>query len=190
MIVSTTFTAEKRTHLTRSGLRQLREKGRLPGAIFGKRTNTESIHISAKDFTKWLKKGDSGLIHLEVAGAGTIPVLLEGIQRDPVSKDVLHVDFLQVQMDQAVRTKIPVEYIGMAHGAKKGGIVQTQGTQIEVEGLPGKLPPSVSVDISGLDIGDSIIAEQLTLPDGIALVSPADELLVSVVHPVLEKVES
>ncbi|CAH0119923.1 50S ribosomal protein L25 [Paenibacillus sp. CECT 9249] len=188
--MSTTFTAEKRTHLTRSGLRQLREKGRLPGAIFGKRTNTESIHISAKDFTKWLKKGDSGLIHLEVAGAGTIPVLLEGIQRDPVSKDVLHVDFLQVQMDQAVRTKIPVEYIGTAHGAKKGGIVQTQGTQIEVEGLPGKLPPSVSVDISGLDIGDSIIAEQLTLPDGIALVSPADELLVSVVHPVLEKVES
>lgn len=179
--------AQNRSVLNRSGLRQLREKGRLPSVVFGKHMTTTMIHISMKEFNQWNRSGNSGVIELELDGQGKIPVLLEEVQRDPLTRNILHADFLHVKMDEQVRTKITVEYAGTPAGVKLGGIVQVQTTQIEVEGLPERLPSHIVADISDMAIGETLTAAQLNIPPGVEVLSPAEELLVSIVTPRLEQ---
>jgi len=180
------FQAERRAPMNSTGLKRLRKEGRLPGIVFGKNTENAMIHISTKEFQKWTRGGGTGVFKLDIEGIGTVPVLLEGVQRDTVTKDMIHVDFLQISKDQTVRTKIVIDYTGTAKGTKLNGIVQKQSTVIEIQALTEDLPSAITVDISDLDIGDSILAGDIALPSGVSLVSSVNELLVSVVAPIIE----
>lgn len=173
--------ADTRSELTRSELQKLRKEGRLPGVVFGKDTPATMIHISIKDFNQWRKTGHPRVIQLDIDGNRKIPVLLEGLQRNSITRDLIHVDFLHVRMNELVKTRIPIEYIGSAKGLKLGGAMQTQGTSIEVEGLPGKLPSTIEVNVSDLGVGDSLQVKDIEIPEGITVLSADDELLVSVV---------
>lgn len=181
--MSTVFKAAARDPKNKLGLRRLRKEGRLPGIVFGAGQESAMFHISLSEFERWLRTGQSGIIHLDLEGRGKIPVLLQDVQRHPVSRDILHVDFLQVRQDTAVRTAITLEYVGTARGAKVGGIVQTQAYSVEVEALPADLPSVITVDISDLDVGESLHAGDIQLPDNVALASSEDELLISIVVP-------
>lgn len=172
--------AERRPATNRTGLKRLRREGRLPGVIFGVEREQAMVHVSAKDFAKFLKSGESGVIELRVEGQGDIPVLLESLQRDPVSKEPIHVDFLKVQADKIVRTFVTVEFTGTPAGTKIGGVVQSQRASIEVRALPNEVPSSIVVDISHLEIGGTLKSGDLELPKGVELVSSDNELLVSV----------
>lgn len=182
----TNFLAEHRTPTNSTGLKQLRKEGRLPGIIFGSNVDNAMIHISAKEFQQWTKGGGTGIIELNLGGTETVPVLLESVQRDAVSREFIHVDFLRVQKNEAVRTKILIDYVGTAVGSKRGGIVQTQGSFIEIQGLPDRLQASITVDISALDVGESLLVGDIELPSGLTLISSPSELLVSVVAPKVE----
>lgn len=182
----TCFQVEERIPTNRTGLKQLRNSGRLPAVVFGSGTDNTMIHLSTKDFRKWIKGGSGGIIELNLENHDSIPVLLEAVQRDPVTQEYIHVDFLRVKRDQLVRTKINIEYVGTAQGTKLGGIVQTQSTFIEVESFPDKIPASIVVDISHLEIGDSMTVGDIKLPDGLELISAENELLVSVVTPKIQ----
>ena len=184
----TCFQAEHRSPLNRSGLRQLRKGGRLPSIVFGKHMDATMVHISTKEFQQWSKQGNSGVVELDLEGNQKIPVLLEDVQRDPVTRDLLHVDFLHVKMDEMVRTKISIEYVGVAAGVKLGGVMQVQGTFINVEGLPGHMPAFITADISHLAVGETFLVEHLEIPEGVHVISPAEELLVSIVTPRVEPV--
>jgi large subunit ribosomal protein L25 len=186
----TCIQAENRSVLNRSNLRKLREEGRLPGVVFGKHMAATMIHISTREFQQWIKTGGSGVMELSIEGQGKVPVLLEGVQRHPVTKDYMHADFLHVRLDEIVRTKITIEFTGTPAGVKLGGILQMQGTFIDVEGLPDRLPSSIAADISGMAIGDSFLVENLPIPPGVTVISPAEELLVTIVTPRLEQVEN
>lgn len=175
------FAAESRLPMNKSGLRRLRQSGRIPAVIIGLNQESEQVHVSAREFTRWIRGGGSGLLEIQVNGSEAIPVLLEGVQRDTVTRDYIHVDFLRVQKDEPVRAKVTLDYVGTPKGAKLGGILQTQGNFIEVEALPHFLPPSISVDISELEIGDSLGVEDILLPPGLKLLSPAGERLLSVI---------
>ncbi len=153
------FQAEHRNPMNRTGLKRLRHEGRLPGIIFGVNTDNAMIHISRKEFQQWTRGGGTGVLEINLGAIGTIPVLLEGVQRDPVTREFIHADFLRVKTNEVVRTKITIHYIGVAKGTKQGGIVQTQGSFIEIQALPGQLPASITTDISDLDIGESIKQE-------------------------------
>ncbi|MFC4601192.1 50S ribosomal protein L25 [Cohnella hongkongensis] len=175
--------AERRPRLNSSGLRNLRREGRLPGVVFGKNADNETIHISTNQFEKWLKQGASGFIELQMEGGKSLTVLLEDLQRDPVTRSLVHVDFQLVQTDEIVRTKLPVKLKGTPVGAKSGGIVQIQDPYVEVEALPKNLPPSVELDISAMEIGDTRFVRDLELPSEVTVVSGANELLVAVSKP-------
>ena len=174
---------ERRPRLNTSGLRNLRREGRLPGVVFGKNVNNEIIHISTIQFEKWLRRGASGFIELKMEGDPSLTVLLEDLQRDPVTGDLLHVDFQLVQMGEIIRTKIPVKIIGTPVGTKSGGIVQIQDPYVEVEALPKDLPSSVELDISAMEIGETRLVKDLDLPSELTVISGANELLVSVSKP-------
>lgn len=174
---------ERRSRLNTSGLRNLRREGRLPGVVFGKNVNNEIIHISTIQFEKWLRRGASGFIELKMEGDSSLTVLLEDLQRDPVTGDLLHVDFQLVQMGEIIRTKIPVKITGTPVGTKSGGVVQIQDPYVEVEALPKDLPSSVELDISAMEIGETRLVKDLDLPSELTVISGANELLVSVSKP-------
>jgi len=175
--------AEQRPRLNTSGLRNLRREGRLPGVVFGKNAANEVIHISTKQFEKWLKQGASGFIELQMEGGNPLTVLLEDLQRDPVTRDLMHVDFQLVQSGEIVRTKIPVKVKGTPVGTKTGGIVQIQDPYVEVEALPKHLPASIELDISAMEIGDTMFVKDVELPPEVTVVSGENELLVAVSKP-------
>lgn len=181
--MTTCFQAENREYSNASGLRRLRRSGRLPGIVFGRNAPNRMIHISSLQFQKWVKQGGSGVIELRLDGDAPLSVLLEDLQRDPVTRELLHVDFQQVQADAIVRTKIPVEFKGVPIGTKQGGVVQIQCAWIEVEALPRHLPSAVQLDISGMGIGESLYVKDAEFAPEVAVISEGNEFLLSVVKP-------
>ncbi|TDF97079.1 50S ribosomal protein L25 [Paenibacillus piri] len=181
--MTTCFQAEPRLRLNPSGLRNLRRSGRLPGIVFGRNAENEMIHISTIQFQKWLKQGASGFIELQVEGKGSLTVLLEDFQRDSVTRELLHVDFQQVQTNEIVRTKIPVKFKGTPIGTKQGGVVQIQCAFIEVEALPRHLPTAVEFDISDMSLGESLHVKDAKFSPDVTIVSEDNEFLLSVVKP-------
>ncbi|WP_410771528.1 50S ribosomal protein L25 [Fontibacillus sp. BL9] len=184
------FAAEQRVSMNRSGLKRLRQSGRLPGVVMGLNQKSDMIHILAKEFERWIRGGGSGLLEIQMGDSETIPVLLEGLQRDAVTREYIHVDFLRVKRDELVRANVTLDYVGIPKGTKLGGILQTQSTFIEVQALPHQLPSSIRVDIGKLDIGDSLLVGDIGIPSGITLLSSENELLLSVVTPKVQSEEN
>lgn len=178
-----TLQAEVRPKMTRSELNRMRRNGRLPAILLDHPNENTMLLLSERKFIQWIRNMRSQVINLEIAGKGSVPVLLEDVQRDPVTGKLLHADFLKVKMDEAVRVKVPVDLTGTPAGVKAGGIMQVQEPQIEVEGLPNQLPAAVSVDISHLEIGDSLAVKDITVPEGITVLSSPEEVIVSILPP-------
>ncbi|MEF2966573.1 50S ribosomal protein L25 [Paenibacillus sp. M1] len=174
---------ERRPRLNSSGLRNLRQGGRLPGVVFGKNADNEIIHISTKQFEKWLKQGTSGFIELQMEGDRSMTVLLEDLQRNPVTGELVHVDFQLVQTGEIIRTKLGVKFVGTPIGTKSGGAVQIQDPFVEVEAFPKDLPSTVELDISAMEIGDTRFVKDLILPPNVTVISGDNELLISVSKP-------
>jgi len=179
----THFQAEKRGTMNTSGIRNLRRSGRLPGIVFGRNAENKMIHLSTIDFQKWLKQGASGFIGLQLAGEEPVSVLLEDLQRDPVTRELIHVDFQLVQNHEIVRTKLAVKFKGTPVGTKQGGVVQIQCEFIEIEALPEHLPGAIEYDISGMNIGDSVYVGDISFSPEVKVISGGNEFLVSVVKP-------
>ncbi|MCU6712355.1 50S ribosomal protein L25 [Paenibacillus sp. J5C_2022] len=181
--MKTCLQAESRTKINRSGLRKLRQSGQVPAIVFGKNTEAEMIHISSIAFKKWMRDKGSGFIQLQFGEERSLPVLLEDYQHDPVTNDIIHVDFQRVQDKEIIRTKIPVKYMGTPAATKNGGVVQVQSTFIEVESLPKFLPDMVELEISNLGIGETLSVKDVAFALEITVVSLPDEALISVVKP-------
>lgn len=182
-MATTKIHAEIRVPLNPSQLRNLRKSGRLPGSVFGKNTTSKMVHLPTLAFQKWLKQGASGFIELQFADHEPLTVLLEDIQRDPLTGALIHVDFQQVQTNQVMRIKIPVKFKGTPVGTKEGGVVQTQLAMIEVEALPSHLPTTVEFDISAMGIGDALHVNDAIFTPDVAVISEPNEFLLSVVKP-------
>ncbi|MBT2762899.1 50S ribosomal protein L25 [Paenibacillus sp. ISL-20] len=181
--------AETRAAMNKTGLKQLRLSGRIPAIVFGTGEDNMMIQLSAKEFGKWARNGKGGILELRFDDREPLPVLLESVQRDPITREYIHVDFLRININEVVRTRVNLDYIGTAKGAKLGGVVQIQSTFIEIESFPDRIPPTIPVEISELEIGHSLHVGDLKLPDGVVLISSANELLVSVVTPKVQSEE-
>ncbi|MDL1163891.1 50S ribosomal protein L25, partial [Yersinia pestis] len=129
------------------------------------------------------RNGKGGILELRFDDREPLPVLLEYFQRDPITREYIHIDFLRININEVVRTRVNLDYIGTAKGAKLGGVVQIQSTFIEIESFPDRIPATIPVEISELEIGNSLHVGDLKLPEGVVPISSANELLVSVVTP-------
>lgn len=165
----------------RAQLKQLRQAGRIPAVVFGPESENVIIDVPRKQFLQWMKTGGGNVVYLQTNSDEKIPVLLEDVQRDPVSGEVIHIDFLRVNAKQEVRTRLPLIFSGTPIGTKEGGIVQTDSTFVEVIALPHLIPASLTVDISDMKVSDTIQASDLILPEGVSLTSSPNEYLVSIV---------
>jgi len=171
--------------------RRLRREGRVPAVVYGRGLEALSVSVDRRDLYGALhsEAGANALINLEVGKKKYLTVARE-VQRHPVRGEIEHLDFLQISLDEAIQAEVGVEFVGEAAGTVEGGIVEFVQTSVIVEALPTEIPRYVTLDISGLGIGDSASVADLPDMEGVTYVSDPDMALVTVVVPAALVVEA
>jgi large subunit ribosomal protein L25 len=182
---------ERRETTGRSAARKLKARGIVPAVVYGGREKAQPLQLSRRDLTAVLSHaaGENILVELAIAGeGGTRMALLQEVQHAPVGGEVLHVDFHAVSMDEKIEADIPIEPTGTANGVKNfGGLLEQSLRELTVECLPRDLPDRISVDVSNLNIGDSIHVRDIKLPDGVTAEVPLELTVFSVLAPTVEE---
>ncbi|MBU2566677.1 50S ribosomal protein L25 [Patescibacteria group bacterium] len=161
----------------------------LKAVVYGGGSESRPILISKSDFLHLFKDVKySSLFDLIIDGGAPVKALFQEVQVNPVSMDPIHVDLIQIRMDQAMTLDVPLEFIGESKAMKMGGTLNKPYEEIEVECLPDKLPKSIEVDLSKLETyEDRITAGNLVLPEGVKITLDPEELIVSVDAPLSEE---
>ncbi len=183
------LTAERREGTGRAAARKLKARGIVPAIVYGGKMKPEALQVSRREISTVLShaSGENILVDLDVAGE-VRTVLLQEVQHSPVGGDILHVDFHAVSMDEKIEADIPLEPTGTANGVKNfGGLLEQSLRTLEVECLPRDLPDVITVDVSNLNIGDSIHVRDIKLPEGVEAKTPADLTVLSVMAPTVEE---
>jgi large subunit ribosomal protein L25 len=182
--------ANKRTVLGKQ-VNTLRREGLIPAIVYGGEGDPIPIELDAKDAIKILNEtSTSTLITLKV-GKDDHRVLLRDIQYDVIRRIPIHVDFLRVEMDQAIRTTVPIDFVGEAPGVKdQGGVLVIGLDELEIEALPSDLPDKVIVDLEVLKEIDSMITvADLFLGKGIEVLTEPEEVVAHLVYQEIEEIE-
>lgn len=171
--------AAPRTALGKNAVRKLRRQGYVPGVIYGTKAS-ESVQVPVREASRMVDRlhGYSRMITLRMKdGRRTVerPVLFKDVQLTPVKRFVLHIDFNEVDVKQAIQVPVEVLPVGEPEGVVQGGLMQTVNHEITVECLPTKLPEVIEVDVSALNIGDTIHIGEIALPDGVTAVGDPEE---------------
>ena len=155
--------------------------GYLPAVVYGAKISAIPISVSAKDFGLVFKKaGESSVVTLDVEGK-KVPTLIHDVSYHPVSGAVLHADFLAIDIHQAIRVNVPLEFTGVAPAEKLGGVVVKVMHEVEVEGLPDKLPHAISVSLEKLvDLESQILVADLVLPADIKTHAKPNEVVAAI----------
>ena len=182
-MIQNKFNVQPRQTLGRK-VKKLRAQGVVPANVFGKKIPSVNLQLSTKDFQKkYSEVGESTLVYLQVEGEKTDrPVMVSQVTRDPVTGNILHVSFRQVDLKQKVTAPVTVKLTGEAPAEKeKLGILVQQLDEIEVEALPADLLDHVDVDVSGLaEVNQAIFAKDLKLDSKLALKTEPDAIVAKI----------
>ncbi len=168
--------------------RRLRASGQIPAVLYGAAHETVPIQVERKKVEEAFRHGATEntiflLKRLESDQARHARI--RELQIDPVSREVLHIDFQRVLMDQVIQLEIPIQPVGTPTGVKdEGGVLDFVTREVAVECLPGDIPEAIEVDVSDLAIGDHLEAGALKLPKNVVLLEEPDRVIVSVAYPV------
>jgi large subunit ribosomal protein L25 len=172
--------------------RRLRMSEQIPAVLYGQKTEPVLLSVNKSDLEQVFKKGGIGqvILNLVIQKNGettTRPAMIKELQTHPLSRNFIHIDFYEIKMDQKITAKIPVVTTGMAKGVELGGILQIIRRELEVECLPLAVPESIEIDISDLDIGDSIHVGQIRLEGEIEFLEDDNYTVVTVLSPKMEE---
>lgn len=182
------FKATKRDVSTKGMLKKLRSEGFIPAIAYGKTAKPIPITINEKEFINIIKhKGRSVIISLDIDDA-TYSTILKEIQKDPLGDKVVHVDFLEVDLDKPVLTKIPIVFVGESKGVKVGGVLKHMLYDLKVEAAPLDIPDKIEIDVTELDINDVVHVSDLVLSDKVKVLTPLDVVVLGIGHPTKEEV--
>jgi large subunit ribosomal protein L25 len=182
---------ENRT-LTGKKVNRLRREGLLPATVYGKGVGPFTVQLPARAFNDaYRRAGRTGLIDLAIPGQSGVSAFVHALQRHPVTRAIQHVDFLAVDLRVEVTVDVPVHIVGEPELVRRGDAILNQPvTVLAVHALPADIPSFIEVDISSLDSFDkSIHVSDITLPTEGTIVTPADELVVSLAPARVEEEE-
>ncbi|MBD3232648.1 MAG: 50S ribosomal protein L25/general stress protein Ctc [candidate division Zixibacteria bacterium] len=181
------LTANKRETSGKGAARKLRMQGRIPAVYYGSSEDNISLDFDAKSFEQAISKIQSTnvIVSLDIGGDKKT-ALLKFLQRDPIDDSVLHADFYGVSPEQEITLRIPVRYVGSAIGVKDGGVLQMIIRELEISCKVSDIPEFVEVDVTDMQVGDSIHVEELELEKVEILIDP-DRTMVTVVPPTIAK---
>lgn len=182
MATKTSLKAAKRDSTGSGRLNQMRREGWLPSVIYGRGTANKNLKVDAKSFTDLLAKSSSDniIINLDIDGEGTQLAFLQAIQHNPLSGVAVHVDFLAIDENTEITAHIPARLNGEAPGVKAGGVVEQYVHAIEITCLPDNLPDTLEIDISGLELGDSLHMGDIKYPKGVRPTHAANVVIVHI----------
>jgi large subunit ribosomal protein L25 len=170
--------------------RRARREGKLPGVFYGPKSAAVPLELDRKEFvTRVAHLEGSHLIRIKSGSPALADkvALVKELQYHPVTGEVIHADFYEVDLTEKIRVKVPLHFVGKAAGVVRGGILQPIVREIDVECLPMDIPEFFDVEVSALDIGDSLHVTELTMPEGVTAASESDLTLVTVVPPSIEE---
>jgi large subunit ribosomal protein L25 len=176
----------------KGGARSLRRAGNIPAIFYAPGVDSMAIYVAKLSLEKILtnQASENTLFQLTIKGNNqeTVKtVMLKELQKNPVSREILHADFYEVSLTKEIDVTVGLKVLGMAPGVEKGGILQETSRELEIRCLPTHIPDYIEVDVSALDIGDSIHVQDLRLPEGIRVLSDAHLTLITVVPPIEEE---
>ncbi len=179
--------AAARTGRGKGPARQARLRGTIPAVLYGLDKEPAALTVDAHTFEKLIQHGRGNLIlDLSAGGAAAQTSIIRELQREPVSGEILHIDFQRISLTEKIQRQIPVHLTGTAIGVKDfGGIIDFVRREVLVEGLPTQIPDAIDVDVTSLMIGDSVFARDLH-PEGVVVLTDGDMVVVHVVPPTVQ----
>ena len=165
--------------------RRLRREGLVPGVVYGQGGEARPFQVSARDLRILLTEGHT-LLDLELDASKAVPVVIKEQQHHPVRGDVLHLDCLEVRLDEAIEAEVAIELEGadQAPGVREGGVLEHVTREVTVEALPTEIPERITVDVSEMDINDTINLASVAVPSGVKLMADdLEEITIATLSP-------
>jgi large subunit ribosomal protein L25 len=178
-----TLSIERREKTGTAASNGLRRRGKVPAVLYGHGTEPLHVAFSVRDFDDLLfhRGGRTGVITLKLDGAKPETALVREVMRNPVTRQILHVDLQRVSERESVHAEVPVAMVGAPMGVRQfGGVMDVLVHEIEIEGPVNELPDRLEIDVNELGIHQHRTAGEIPLPKGFKLLTPADTIVVSV----------
>jgi large subunit ribosomal protein L25 len=171
--------------------RRLRREGLVPGVIYGADAEPAHFAVDARILRNTLAHSGA-ILQVSLDGAADTPVLVKDVQRHPVRGEAVHVDFLRVNMLETIHTTVTLELTGgdEAPGVVEGGVLNQETREVNIEALPGDIPDSITHDVSGMHINDTLTLSAVTVPSGITLLDDLEETVIATITPPTVETES
>jgi large subunit ribosomal protein L25 len=167
--------------------RRLRRSGLVPGVVYG--GGQEAIPFAVDDRTlRHVLAGAGAVVNLSIESDPATPVVLKELTRHPVDSHIVHVDLLRERLDQAIQATVTLELVGedSSPGVKEGGVLEHVTRELTVEALPGDIPDTITHDVSGMQIGDTLTLAGLAVPAGVKLLDDQEQLVATLSPPRLQ----
>ncbi|MCM3227607.1 50S ribosomal protein L25/general stress protein Ctc [Terribacillus saccharophilus] len=178
--------ADKRENNTKSYIRGLREEGAIPAIVYGNGKEPISVAVDSVDLLKTVRdEGKNAVISLDIKGE-SVDVMLHDYQTDPLKASLVHADFYVVNMSEARNVEVPIQLEGEAPGSNEGGVLQQPLYDLEISAKPNDIPDQITVDVSKLEVGDSISVGDLPTDGAYEILTDADTTIATVTAPTAE----
>ncbi|TCN17670.1 50S ribosomal protein L25/general stress protein Ctc [Mesobacillus foraminis] len=175
--------ANERTDLQHSSLKRLRAEGNIPAVVYGRNQESQSVYVDSVDFLKTIREvGRNGIISLDVGG-NTTEVMLSDYQEDSIKRDILHADFIAVDMGSEITATVRLNLTGEAAGVKDGGVLQQPVHEISVTATPGNIPAAVELDVTNLQVGETLMVADLKTNNNYQINDDESLVLASILAP-------
>lgn len=176
--------AKKREDLSRGATNQLRREGNIPSVVYGKDKDVITVSVDEIELLKIVRdEGQNAIISLDVEGGDKVDVMLYDYQTHPVKGNVTHADFYIVDLSEALEVSVAIRLDGEAAGAREGGILQQPLFELQISAKPADIPEEIVIDVSELEIGDSLFVEDLPVSDKYEFLDDPETAIVSVLPP-------
>lgn len=183
-MIQVNMPAEFRNVFGKGASRQLRMDGKTPAVIYSGGADAVALQCDAGELFKHLLDihGQNALITLDIKGdeKDARHVLVQEVQKNPVTDHLIHVDFLEIELEQPASFDVPIKFIGTPKGVDLGGDMHILSRDIQLKGLPLDIPDFVEVNVKSLDRGDSMSFDQITLPDNLEMLSDGSETFIAI----------
>lgn len=179
--------AVERKDFRRSALTKLRQEGQIPGTVYGVNQENLAVYVDSKDFFKVMKEvGRNGVFSLDINGK-KIHAILSEYQAEPIKREVIHVDFLAVDLNKEITATVPVVPVGEAQGVKDGGVLTQSIHELEVTSIPTNMPSKIEVDVTDLVVGETITVQEIMDRTNLKINDDGEQIVFSILPPKQEE---
>ncbi|HVD40182.1 MAG TPA: 50S ribosomal protein L25 [Solirubrobacterales bacterium] len=186
-----TLKAAPRADFGSRASRRMRRDGVVPGVVYAGGKDAKAFQVSERDVRVLFGEG-AALFDLEIEGSKAVPVVVKEQQHHPVRGSIQHLDLMQVKLDEAIQAEVAIELEGVedAPGVKGGGVLEHVTREITIEALPTEIPDNITVDVSAMEVNETLQLSAVTAPDGVKFVAedPEEITIVTLSPPRVEEV--